>query len=59
MKIFKKEEHESVAATLQNIASNYLDLGETEKALEITEKILGASSTIYKNINKIYINIKF
>ena len=41
MKIFKTEEHESVAATLQNIASNYLDLEKSEKALEYTEKTLG------------------
>ena len=41
MKLFKTEEHSDVASILNNMATVYSDLGQSQKALEILEKVYG------------------
>ena len=40
MKLYKTEEHQDFAKTLNNIAITYNSLGKIDKALEITQKVL-------------------
>ena len=40
MKLFKTEEHASIATTLSNMASIYNSLGQIDKALEMYQKVL-------------------
>ena len=40
MKLFKTEEHLSIATTLSNMALIYNELGQMDKALEMNQKVL-------------------
>ena len=40
MKLFKTEEHASIATTLNNMAAIYKSLGQMDKALEMNQKVL-------------------